>query len=102
MLIDTHGHVSFAAFKNDADKVLKRTLEGDTWVIMPGTQFATSKKAVDMAEQHEEGVYAAIGLHPIHLSEKRKVDVLEVQIDNVKEEEWMTFETQEEEFFLFR
>ena len=98
MLIDTHGHVNFAAFKNDAKEVLHRTLKGDTWVIMPGTQYATSKKAVEMAEQYREGVYAAIGLHPIHLSEKRKVDVLEVQSENTKEEEWMTFETQEEEF----
>ena len=98
MLIDTHGHLSFAAFKNDAGEVLKRTLAGDTWVVMPGTQYATSKKAIELAEKYEKGVYAAIGLHPIHLSEKRKVDVLEVESENTKEEEWMTFETQEEEF----
>lgn len=98
MLIDTHGHVSFAAFKNDAGAILKRTLAGDVFVVMPGTQYATSKRAVEMAEQYQEGVYAAIGLHPIHLSEKRKVDVLEVQSENIKKEEWMTFETQEEEF----
>ena len=98
MFIDTHGHISFAAFKNDSQEVLKRTLEDKTWIIMPGTQYATSKKAVEMADQYQEGVYAAIGLHPIHLAEKRKVDVLEVQSENAKEEEWMTFETQEEEF----
>jgi TatD DNase family protein len=98
MLIDTHGHLSFAAFKNDADAVLRRTLEGGVSVIMPGTQYETSKKAVEMAGQYERGVYAAIGLHPIHLAEKRKVDVLEVQSDNVKEEQWMTFETKQEEF----
>jgi len=98
MLIDTHGHVSFFAFKNDAGEVLRRTLAGDTWVIMPGTQFATSKKAVELAEKYEEGVYTAIGLHPIHLSEKRKVDILEVQSENTNEEEWATFETQAEEF----
>ena len=98
MFIDTHGHISFAAFKNDSQEVLKRTLEDKSWIIMPGTQYATSKKAVEMADQYQEGVYAAIGLHPIHLAEKRKVDVLEVQSENAKEEEWMTFETQEEEF----
>lgn len=98
MYVDTHGHVSFAAFTNDAGAILKRTLAGDVFVIMPGTQYATSKKAVEMAEQYEEGVYAAIGLHPIHLSEKRKIDVLEVQSENTREKEWMTFETKEEEF----
>ena len=98
MLIDTHGHVSFNAFKQDADKVLERTLKEGTWVIMPGTQFSTSKRAVEIAEQYQEGVYAAIGLHPIHLAENRRVDVQEVQSENVKEEEWMTFGTKEEEF----
>jgi TatD DNase family protein len=98
MLVDTHGHVSFQAFKDDADVVLKRALENDTWVIMPGTQFSTSQKAVEMAERYPEGVYAAIGLHPIHLAEKRRVDVLEVQSENVKEKDWMLFETKAEEF----
>jgi len=98
MIIDTHGHISFNAFKQDADKVLERTLKEGTWVIMPGTQFSTSKRAVEIAEQYQEGVYAAIGLHPIHLAEKRRVDVQEVQSENVKEEEWMTFGTKEEEF----
>ena len=98
MLIDTHGHVSFNAFKQDADKVLERTLKEDTWVVMPGTQFATSKRAVEIAEQYGEGVYAAIGLHPIHLAEKRRVDVQEVQSENVKGEKWMTFGTNGENF----
>lgn len=79
MFVDTHGHVSFQAFKDDANVVLKRALENNTWVIMPGTQFSTSQKAVEMAERYPAGVYAAIGLHPIHLGEQRKVDTLELQ-----------------------
>jgi TatD DNase family protein len=98
MFVDTHGHVSFQAFKDDADAVLKRALENNTWVVMPGTQFSTSQKAVEMAERYPEGVYAAIGLHPIHLAEKRRVDVLEVQSENVQEKDWMLFETKAEEF----
>lgn len=97
MLIDTHGHVNFNAFKQDADTVLKRALENNTWVVMPGTQFSTSKRAVEIAEKYEQGIYAAIGLHPIHL-EKREVDVLEVQSENVKQEPWMVFDTKNEEF----
>ena len=102
MFIDTHGHVSFNAFKEDSDAVLKRALENDTWVIMPGTQFSTSERAVRIAEKYEEGIYASIGLHPIHLGEQRKVDVLEVQssldFDRDKEPKWMEFETRGEEF----
>ncbi|MDO8473968.1 MAG: TatD family hydrolase [bacterium] len=98
MLVDTHGHVSFQAFKDDADVVLKRALQNNTWVIMPGTQFSTSQKAVEMAGHYPEGVYVAIGLHPIHLAEKRRVDVLEVQSENVQKQDWMVFETKAEEF----
>jgi len=98
MFIDTHAHVNFNAFREDSDAVLKRALENDTWVIMPGTQFSTSERAVRIAEKYEEGIYASIGLHPIHLGEQRKVDVLEVQSEQTKKESWMTFETKAEEF----
>lgn len=98
MLIDTHGHVNFNAFKDDAHEVLKRALDLDIWVVMPGTQYSTSKRAVEMASQYTEGVYAAVGLHPIHLGEKRRVDVQEVQSQEGEAEPWMTFETRSEEF----
>jgi len=100
MLIDTHGHVNFNAFRDDSNAVLKRALESNTWVVMPGTQYSTSKRAVEMAEGFESGVYAAVGLHPIHLGEQRKVDVLEVQslpLDQNKQS-WEEFVTRSEEF----
>ena len=101
MLIDTHGHVNFNAFREDAEEVLKRTLDGDTWVIMPGSQFSTSKRAVEIAEKYERGVYGAIGLHPIHIGEQRRVDVKETQssLDLVQDKEsWEEFTTHSEEF----
>ncbi len=64
--IDIHSHVNFTAFDADRDEVIKRALENDTWVINVGTQIDTSKKAVDIANKYKEGVYAIIGLHPIH------------------------------------
>lgn len=100
MFVDTHGHVSFAAFKADADEVLRRALEGGVRVIMPGTQYETSKKAVEMAGKYGEGVHAAVGLHPIHLAEKRRVDRLEVQSQEGEGEAWETFATKGEEFSL--
>ncbi len=64
--IDIHSHVNFKAFDADGEVVIRRALENDTWVINVGTQLDTSRKAVEMANQYEEGVYAIIGLHPIH------------------------------------
>ncbi|MCE9549182.1 TatD family hydrolase [Candidatus Nomurabacteria bacterium] len=64
--IDIHSHTNFIAFDADRDEVIRRSLDNDTWVINVGTQVDTSKKAVEMAHQYEKGVYAIIGLHPIH------------------------------------
>lgn len=90
MLIDTHSHLNFNAFREDADEVIRRALENDVWMINVGSQYTTSKRAAEIAEKYENGVYAAVGLHPIHLSEgifKTKVDTEEIE-----------FKTQEEEF----
>jgi TatD DNase family protein len=73
MLFDTHAHVNFAAYKDDAEEVLKRTLEAGVFVVNVGSQYSTSQRAVEMAEKYPEGIYAAVGLHPIHLV-KRKVN----------------------------
>jgi TatD DNase family protein len=90
MLFDTHAHVNFNAYKDDADDVIRRSLADNLWMINVGSQYSTSKRAVEMAENYKEGVYAAIGLHPIHLAEgifKTKIDTEEVE-----------FKTQEEFF----
>jgi len=70
MLIDTHAHVNFNAFKNDFDKVIKRSLTEDIWMINVGSNYETSKRAVEIAGKYEKGVYAAIGLHPIHTKDE--------------------------------
>lgn len=67
MLLDYHAHVNFAAFKNDANEVIKRALDGGVFMILVGTQIDTSRRAVEMAAKYETGVWTSIGLHPIHL-----------------------------------
>lgn len=64
--IDIHAHINFKAFDEDRDEVIRRALDSDTWVINIGTQYDTSKKAVEMTNEYKEGIYATIGLHPIH------------------------------------
>lgn len=67
--IDIHAHTNFKAFEEDRDEVIRRALENDTWLINVGSQFSTSKRAVLIADGYEKGVYAVVGLHPIHLGE---------------------------------
>lgn len=78
MLVDTHAHVNFNAYKDDADEVIRRSLENDVWMINVGSQYSTSKRAVEMTEKYKQGVYAAVALHPIHLGPSRFIDKQEV------------------------
>jgi TatD DNase family protein len=64
--IDIHTHVNFKAFDEDRDAVIARALESGTWMINVGTQVNTSRSAIELAHKYNEGVYAIIGLHPIH------------------------------------
>jgi len=84
MLIDTHAHLNFVAFENNREETIKRSLENNIWMINIGTNFETSKKAVEIAREHGKGVYAAIGLHPINLDTglvKIKIDPDEFEKD---------------------
>jgi len=66
---DIHCHINFKTFKEDGDEVILRALQNDTWLINVGSQYSTSERAVEIAHQYDEGVYACIGLHPVHLEE---------------------------------
>jgi len=67
MLVDTHSHLNFHTFKDDADQVIQNTLDEDTWMVVVGSDYKSSQAALKIANRYERGVYAAIGLHPIHL-----------------------------------
>lgn len=86
MLIDTHAHVNFSAFKADADEVIRRSLAAETWMILVGSEVKTSKRALEYANKYEKGVYAAVGLHPMH-----------THAQNVSGDDY-GFNTREEEF----
>lgn len=66
MIIDTHSHLQFQAFKKDLQEVMERTIANDIWTINVGTKYETSLHALQLAEQYQEKVYAAVGLHPIY------------------------------------
>jgi TatD DNase family protein len=67
-LFDVHTHVQFDAFRVDGSEVIKRALDLGTWMINVGTQKDTSLAAIKIASEYKEGVYATVGLHPIHTS----------------------------------
>ncbi|MFA6190534.1 MAG: TatD family hydrolase [Candidatus Staskawiczbacteria bacterium] len=76
MIIDTHSHLNFKAYDADRAEVIKRTKEAGVVCINVGTKYETSKHAVELAEKNED-MYAAIGLHPIHI----KTDLMKLRMD---------------------
>lgn len=68
-MFDTHCHLNFSRFKKNVEDVIQRAVDsGVTQMVVPGTDVATSKKAIEVAEKYE-GVYAAVGIHPHHVFE---------------------------------
>lgn len=64
MFIDTHAHLFYPNFNGDIENVLSRAKEsGVDYIIVPGTDIATSALAIELAEKHEE-IFAAVGIHP--------------------------------------
>ena len=66
--IDTHAHVNINAFKDDWQEVIENARSEGVMVSNVGTQQDTSRKAVEIAESFEDGVFAIVGLHPVHTS----------------------------------
>jgi len=81
MIIDTHSHLNFKAYDEDREEVIKRTLNppagGEGVVCIDvGTKYENSKRAIELAEKNEN-IYAAIGMHPIHI----KTDLMKLKMD---------------------
>lgn len=66
--LDAHTHAHFAAYDLDRAEVLVRAKTAGVAMINVGTGLKTSEEAIKLAEGNN-GLWATIGLHPIHASE---------------------------------
>ncbi|NCN07561.1 TatD family hydrolase [Candidatus Falkowbacteria bacterium] len=83
MLIDSHSHVNFDVYRKDFKSVIDHCLVNNTWLINIGSDFKTSSKTIELTRDYGRGVYAVVGLHPIHVVD----DVVEsVIVDGQKTE----------------
>jgi TatD DNase family protein len=61
---DTHAHLDYPNFQTDFADVLSRArAAGITRMISIGTNFESSRRAIALAEVHEE-IFAVVGWHP--------------------------------------
>lgn len=61
---DVHSHLNSPEYQKDFEEVVKRLKDTETHTIVIGTDFASSERAVDLADKYEE-IYACIGVHPV-------------------------------------
>ncbi len=76
MIFDTHSHLSFKAYDEDREEVIKRAQEKGVVCVDVGTKFETSKRAIELAKKNK-GIYATMGLHPFHI----KTDLIKIKTD---------------------
>jgi len=69
MYIDTHCHLNFKDFKDDYRQVAERALSNQVEMVVVGSELKTSNRSVSLSKEFEQGVYSAVGLHPIHLQD---------------------------------
>ncbi|MDP3725313.1 MAG: TatD family hydrolase, partial [Nanoarchaeota archaeon] len=84
--VDAHCHVNFAAFQGDYKEVISRAHAAGVFLVNVGTQKDTSLRAVEMAHEFPSGVYATVGIHPIHTDASHH-DAEELGVSQIHAEE---------------
>ena len=70
MLYDSHAHLNFSSFEKEYKEIVADCLKNKIGVLNIGSQFDTSKRAIEIANEFpNQNIFASIGIHPIHLSQ---------------------------------
>lgn len=67
--VDVHCHLNFPDYDKDLLLAIDRAKQAGVGMIVVGTTLATSRRAVELAEQHSN-IWAIVGLHPIRVHEE--------------------------------
>jgi len=79
MIVDTHAHIFFEDYRSDFDEMLSRASDaGVVAIITPGTDLATSRMSVGLADRHEM-VYACVGIHPHDAAKATDAGLAEIE-----------------------
>lgn len=74
-LFDTHCHLDVEAFAADQKAVLARARAGGvSHLVIPGIDTEGWQQLVDLCRE-EQGLYPALGLHPVYLEQHRPEDI---------------------------
>jgi len=60
---DAHCHIQFDAYDADREELIASMVEQEVGGLVVGVDYASSQKAITLAEQHDS-LFASVGLHP--------------------------------------
>lgn len=67
MMIDSHAHLNDQKFDGEVDVVVENAMKnGVKYIIINGYDIASSKRAIELANQYE-CIYATVGIHPLDI-----------------------------------
>lgn len=62
--VDSHCHPQFTHFESDREEAIKRAREAGVGMICVGTDAEMSRRAIELAKQNPDIMWASVGLHP--------------------------------------
>ncbi len=77
-MIDTHAHLNFPGLIEQVDKVVVESKKaGLGGIIIASSDVSSSEKAVSLAQQYPDFLWASIGIHPQKTDPKNKASIQE-------------------------
>lgn len=67
MFFDSHAHLNISDFDDTRNKLISSLLSSDIKIINVGVNKYSSQRAVEIAQEYGEGVFASVGLHPLNI-----------------------------------
>ena len=78
-IIDTHCHLDVTDFDHDREQVLKNCRDkGISKIIVPAIEAKSWNKVLDLCKA-EEGLYPALGLHPVFMQHHHSKNLIQLE-----------------------
>ncbi len=73
-MVDTHCHLNFEDFKDDLEEVVERARAEAVKMVVVSSDYENSRRAIELTGKYDNDIWAAVGLHPIHLGSEQKAE----------------------------
>jgi len=81
IITDTHTHLYSEAFDEDRDKVIRNAIEhGIERFFIPSIDASYTKSMLELEMQYPKNIFLMMGLHPTHVKENYKEELLHVEL----------------------